>query len=130
MKLLLDTNALVWLLDKADGGSLGIHVRDHLQQAEVVYASSISVVEIRIKSMLGRLKSQPDLLADIAKAGCLPLSLSDVDADTIVDFPVLKRHDPFDRMLLAQASAQGLTLLTSDKVLLNLNLSFVVDARK
>ncbi|MDN5796628.1 MAG: hypothetical protein L0H79_12845 [Intrasporangium sp.] len=44
-------------------------------------------------------------------------------------FAALAHHDPFDRMLLAQASAEGMRFLTSDAVLLGLGLDWVVDAR-
>ena len=44
-------------------------------------------------------------------------------------FPALVRHDPFDRMILAQAEAERMTLLTADRTLLVLGQTWIVDAR-
>jgi len=49
-------------------------------------------------------------------------------AEGICDFPELTRHDPFDRLLVAQASHDGLRLLTSDRVLIALARDFILDA--
>ena len=130
MKILLDTNALVWVLAHHDGGKLGKDARQALQAAKVVYVSPVSVLELRIKAMLGKLEVGEDLLSDIAASGCDMLEYSGHDADAIRCFPQLARHDPFDRMLLAQAQTQHLTLLTADTALLCLDLPFVMDARR
>lgn len=47
----------------------------------------------------------------------------------MLQFPQLKKHDPFDSLLVAQAHAERLTLLTADRALLNLGLPFIRDAR-
>ena len=51
-------------------------------------------------------------------------------AEAIQDYPELARHDPFDRLLVAQADRAGLRLLTADRVLLGLQRSFILDATK
>lgn len=130
MKLLLDTHTLIWLLDQVEGGSLGRLAHKHMSEAEVLYASSLSVAEIRIKSMLGKLVSQPELLDDIAQAGCTDLPFLSTHADALTKFPQLARHDPFDRMLLAQAVSENARFLTADQFLLSLGLPFVLDAAK
>jgi PIN domain nuclease of toxin-antitoxin system len=129
LNLLLDTNALIWILGHTSGGQLGRKTRQLIGEADNVYASSVSVLEIRIKTMLGKLVSADDLLDDILKSGFVELPFNSRHADALLLFPTLAKHDPFDRMLLAQASVAGATLTTSDSMLLSLGLPFVVDAR-
>jgi len=130
LKILLDTNALIWLVGYIDGRSLGPNAKQLLNDADIVYSSSVSILEIRIKTMLDKLTSGEELLEDISKAGLISLSFDSNQANTIRDFPSLARHDPFDRMLLSQAKTEGLILLTSDTVLLGMNLTYVVDSRE
>lgn len=87
------------------------------------------MVEIRIKTMLGKMDSRDDLTEDIHRAGCVQLEHSFLAADCTTKFPELVRHDPFDRMLLAQALSEGLAFMTADQTLLDLGLDYVVDAR-
>jgi len=101
-----------------------------LKDADEVYASAVSVLEIRIKTMLGKLTSEDDLLADIKEAGLMTLSFNVNHADALVNFPELRKHDPFDRMLIAQAECEKMTLLTSDTKLLGFAHSYVSDSRK
>lgn len=128
MNLLLDTNALIYLLSSKEGTGLGEQAKRQLAQANTVYVSAISIVEIRIKVMLGKLKAPDDLLMVIKQAGLQELAFNFLAANGLVDFPELVRHDPFDRMLLSQTQAHDLQLLTTDKVLLSLDLPYVVDA--
>jgi PIN domain nuclease of toxin-antitoxin system len=130
LRLLLDTNALIWLLGRTDGDLLGTKAKLLIQNTDAVYASSVNVLEIRIKTMLGKLVSADDLLDDIAAAGLKNLPFDMSHADAITNFPTLSRHDPFDRMLIAQAQVEGMTLLTSDGVLLDLDNSPTADSRK
>lgn len=129
MRVLLDTNALWWLIDRPENSRLGKSARAAILDAELLYVSSISIVEIRIKTMIGKAESRPDLMLDITRAGCRELVFSSAHADMLLDFPQLARHDPFDRMLLAQAAREGLIFLTADEVLLGLGLAYVRDAR-
>jgi PIN domain nuclease of toxin-antitoxin system len=114
MRLLLDTHILLWWL--GDDERLADKARDFIDQSEAVFVSAASAWEIAIKSSIGKLRS-PDDLHDV------------LHANRIVELPVtivhalaaarLPRHhgDPFDRMLVAQATVESLTLLTSDAVL-------------
>jgi len=108
---------------------LGPIARASLSRADTVYSSSISIVEIRIKSMLGKLTLPDDLVARLRQDGIGELSFSHRDADGLAHFPELARHDPFDRMLIAQAHASGLTLLTADQALLDVARAPTQDAR-
>lgn len=130
MKLLLDTNTLIWLLGDVDGDKIGAKTKQLIEDADAVYASSINILEIRIKTMLGKLHSDDDLLKDIKVAGLQNLPFDTEHADDITKFPTLSRHDPFDRMLIAQAQSENMILLTSDNVLLNLDNSLTRDSRE
>lgn len=130
MRLLLDTNVLLWQIGLSGGGRLGSKARSLMQQAEAVCVSAISIVEMQIKTMNGKLDAPADVLPAIIEAGDQPLDFSPGAADGLRNFPKLARYDPFDRMLLAQAQTEGLHLLTADELLLGLKLPFIVDARQ
>lgn len=130
MDILLDTNALIWLLNSPTGGSMSDKAKDQINNADTVYASSISVLEIRIKTMLGKLEAPDNLLDAITSAGLKTLSFTMEHADALSYFPDLSRHDPFDRMLLAQAKTEGFVFLTSDGILLSQGIDYVVDVRQ
>ncbi|WP_028932839.1 type II toxin-antitoxin system VapC family toxin [Pseudonocardia spinosispora] len=124
--LLLDSQAVVWLLD--DSARLGARARELIQTAGGVYVSAASVWELTIKSMLGKLTIPADLASRLRQQGLVPLSVTAEHAEGIREFPELLRHDPFDRLLVAQAHRSGLRLLTADQVLLGLGRDFVIDA--
>jgi len=127
--ILLDTNALLWLLH-ADG-RLGDRSRKAIDAATVVYCSSVSSSELTIKHMLGRLAlpGGDRFPAAFSDAGLRELAFTSAHATAMLRFPALTRHDPFDRMILAQADAERLTLLTSDSTLLALGETWIQDAR-
>lgn len=115
--LLLDTTALIWCLSGSP--HLGPASRSAIQSADRVHFSAVSAVEVSLKVTLGRLPAPPRALHESAReAGLRELPLDAVHAHTLLDLPSLARHDPFDRMLAAQAVCGGLTLLTSDSILL------------
>ena len=126
--LLLDSQALLWLLD--DNPRLGPRARQAITSAQGVHVSAATVWELTIKTMLGKLSVPAGLPAMITAQGLELLSITAGHAEAIRDFPELTRHDPFDRLLVAQASHTGLRLLTADQVLLNLNRDFILDATR
>ena len=124
--LLLDSQVALWILD--DSPRLGPRAREIITSATTVHVSAATIWELTIKAMLGKL-SVPDKLADrLAEQGLALLNITAEHAEGIRDFPELTRHDPFDRLLVAQASHDGLRLLTSDRVLLALARDFILDA--
>ena len=78
--------------------------------------SAASVWEIAIKAALGRLRTPEDLEAELIREGISSLDITVADALTAGSLP---RHhnDPFDRMLVAQAQARAMTLVTRDSML-------------
>ena len=126
--VLLDTHSLIWVLQ--GGTRFGAETRELLQTSEGVRFSSISIAEIRIKQMLGKLAVPEDVLERIEASGLQPSSFTPSAADELLAWPQLVRHDPFDRLLLAQAASLGTRLLTVDRVLLELEGAPVLDARR
>jgi PIN domain nuclease of toxin-antitoxin system len=126
--LLLDSQALLWLLD--DNPRLGSRARQAITSAQGVHVSAATVWELTIKSMLGKLSVPSDLTTRLTAQGLELLDITAEHAEAIRDFPELTRHDPFDRLLVAQACRAGLRLLTADHVLLNLRRDFILDASR
>jgi len=126
--LLLDSQALVWLLD--DSPRLGTRARQAISSAQGVHVSAATVWELTIKTMLGKLSVPADFSQRLTAQGLIPLSITAEHAEAIRDFPELTRHDPFDRLLVAQAACTGLQLMTADRVLLGLARDFMVDASR
>jgi PIN domain nuclease of toxin-antitoxin system len=102
---------LWWL---ADSGKLSKETRRLIAQAADVYVSAASVWEIGIKRALGKLEITEDLQAEIEKNSFRALP---IEVRHAVAAGKLPRHhdDPFDRMLVAQAAVESLTLVTSDR---------------
>ncbi len=128
--ILLDTNAVLWLY--RDSADLGAQSRSRLAAAPRVHFSSVTVMEITIKHMLGRLPLPGgDGYSDVfVRSGLAELPFTSAHARAMARFPALARHDPFDRMLLAQASEESFELMTSDAVLLGLGEPWIHDARR
>lgn len=126
--LLLDSQALLWLLD--DNPRLGPEARSTITSARGVHVSAATIWELTIKTMLGKLSVPTALSAVVTGQGLLVLNITGEHAEAIRDYPELTRHNPFDRLLVAQADRAGLKLLTADQVLLGLKREFILDATK
>lgn len=112
MRLLLDTHAFLWWLsdwDHLDGDAVAA-IAD---PANEVFVSAVSGWEIGVKRAKGRLTA-PDNLASMVEDGRFRhLHLTFHHAERAAKLPMHHR-DPFDRMLVAQAQAEGLVLVTRD----------------
>lgn len=126
--LLLDSQTLLWVLD--DSPRLGPEARKTINSARGVHVSAATVWELTIKAMLGKLVVPTALSEAITEQGLQLLNITPEHAEGIRDYPELTRHDPFDRLLVAQADQAGLRLLTADRVLLELRRDFILDATK
>ena len=117
MNLLLDTQVLLWAAGVSD--RLPDEGRTLLEQSETrLVFSAASIWEIAIKSGMGR----PDFRVDphLLRRGLLENSYTELPvtgahAVAVTLLPPLHK-DPFDRILIAQAQVEGITLLTADKV--------------
>jgi PIN domain nuclease of toxin-antitoxin system len=110
MRLLLDTHVLLWAL--LEDPRLSSAQLDAIGTGEL-YLSAASVWEIGIKRGIGKLDVPEEIFSIAANAGCRPLPISWIHAETAAALP--HHHaDPFDRMLIAQARCEGLRLVSSD----------------
>jgi PIN domain nuclease of toxin-antitoxin system len=118
VKLLLDTHLLLWAA--ADDRQLSLAAREMLEDpANTLHVSAASLWEITIKHRLGRDDFRIDpvrLHRALLDNGYADLPISAAHALAAGALPMLHK-DPFDRMLVAQATNDGLTLLTSDSTL-------------
>lgn len=120
MNLLLDTHAILWMLD--DDPRLPVTARTMILEAHDIRYSPASLWEIAIKLSIGRydFRLSPDWSQVIPKAleanACRMLAIS---ADHCERVGQLAWHhrDPFDRMLIAQAQCEDLTLLSCDQLI-------------
>ena len=114
MNLLLDTHVLLWALDSPE--RLDDRARDAIRDPRNrVLVSSASAWEISIKTALGKLRFDGDLTGVLKAVGFDPLAIDVEHALAAGALPPVHR-DPFDRMLVAQARAEGLTVVTRDDV--------------
>ena len=112
-RLLLDTRTLLWWL--ADDSRLGPHARALIADAgNEAWVSAATAWELSIKKALGKLEAPADIDASVAEEGFAKLPISFFHGEQAGALPALHR-DPFDRMLIAQAQAEGLELLTADE---------------
>ena len=124
--LLLDSHVLIWLL-RGDG-RLGSKTQELLVSQHPVYYSAVSVLELTIKALMGRIDLPNTLSAALEEEGLRQMPLTGEHAELLADFPELLGHDPFDRALVAQARAENLTFVTADRRLLSLGRTFIHDA--
>ena len=114
MKLLLDTQALLWWL--ADSTRLGGVARAAIVDGnKTVFVSAASALEMEIKNALGKLRVPDNLEATLAKERFLELPIRITHTAALRRLPAIHR-DPFDRLLVAQAQVEGLSVVTSDPV--------------
>lgn len=116
LRLLLDTHSLIWALDAPE--RLPPTVLDAFDRAGVaVFASAASTWEIAIKVSLGRLRFPvADLPSALKDAVFEELPVRTVHGMAMAELPLIHR-DPFDRLLIAQARHEGMTLVTCDSAI-------------
>jgi PIN domain nuclease of toxin-antitoxin system len=115
MRLLLDTHIFLWWV--TDNRKLSKAVRSRITQATEVYISSASIWELAIKIKLKKLNADIAQLAEeISNSGFSELPITGRHASFIYHLPLMHR-DPFDRIMIAQAICEPLTLITCDSIL-------------
>jgi PIN domain nuclease of toxin-antitoxin system len=115
LKLLLDTHAALWFLsdDQRLGESAARQLTDDTNQ---VLLSAVVVWEVAIKRSLGKLEAPENFAPTLLDAGLQPLPIS-IDHVAAVEQLPGHHRDPFDRMLVAQASIEGAALVSHDEAL-------------
>jgi PIN domain nuclease of toxin-antitoxin system len=111
VSLLLDTHIVLWWLN--DDPTLAQELKDRLDHDPDVYVSAATVWEVAIKQALGKLDGPADLPERIRDSGFQPLAIDHDHAIAAGRLPLIHR-DPFDRILVAQAQHEELTLVTRD----------------
>lgn len=110
MRLLLDTHVLIWW----DAGlGLPSAIVEAIRGADQVYVSAVTGWEIAIKTSLGRMATSRRVEDAVADSGFEELPVRLRHAHRVQALPWHHR-DPFDRMLVAQALDEGLTLVSKD----------------
>ncbi len=118
MNFLLDTQILLWLFLRSDRVKKSVRAQ-LADPRNVVYASAVSTWEISIKAELGKLQL-PGLPATylpdrIERSGFRELPITSKHTYGVFDLPTHHR-DPFDRLLIAQAQIESLTVVTTDRI--------------
>ena len=112
MTLLLDTHVLLWWLD--DHPTLSKKAKAVIADGKnLVFVSAVVIWEIRIKQALGKLQIPKNFRKVLGDQPFEMLDITVEHAHAVGDLPAHHR-DPFDRMLVAQAKVEGLTLMTRD----------------
>ena len=111
MGLLVDTHVVLWWL--ADDPVLSDEIKNRLDHEPDAYVSAATVWEVAIKQAIGILPEPAGLPEQIRNCGFAELPITSQHAMTAARLPLIHR-DPFDRMLVAQAQDENLTLVTRD----------------
>ena len=111
--LLLDTHVFLWRIDASE---LGAEARGRIGRADLVLVSAASAREAGIKAALGRLRIPAPFGSGVDASGFRRLPITFGHAEAAAALPP-HHADPFDRMLVAQARLEGLTLVTHDRSL-------------
>jgi len=110
---LIDTHVLLWAV--SDDPRLSIQQREILHQGDDLVVSAVSIWEIAIKRALGKLILNGDIV-DVVKSRNIPFLAIDERHAARTEHLGNHHRDPFDRLLIAQAQVESLTILTSDTI--------------
>ncbi len=116
MKVLLDSHCWLWSI--SEPGRLNVRARALFEETrKPLFLSAASSWEIAIKVSLGKLKlPEPPtsfVPSRLAATGIRPLAIEHAHALRVAELPA-HHADPFDRLLIAQAQLEGMTILTAD----------------
>jgi len=119
LKILLDTVTFLWVVFSPSRLS-SVAIRLYEDPSNEVFLSAASVYEIVVKVMIGKLEvgGSPSqfIRAERESRGILPLPIDEDAAFAVERLPAI-HADPFDRLLIAQSIASGMTLLTPDALI-------------
>jgi PIN domain nuclease of toxin-antitoxin system len=116
LRQLLDTHLVLWWME-GDVSKISERALAALgSEGMEPVVSAVTVWEVAIKRSLGKVKARAGMLNEIERAGVELLPVTARHADLVASLP-LHHRDPFDRLLVAQATAENIPLVTSDKSL-------------
>jgi PIN domain nuclease of toxin-antitoxin system len=122
MRLLLDTHVVLWELEGSR--TVSPAAREAIEQATDLLFSVVSFAEIGVKAAIGKLSVPSDLRERVLDSGVKVLPL-DADHGLAVGALPVHHRDPFDRLLIAQARAEHLTMVTADRRIAAYDVSLV-----
>jgi PIN domain nuclease of toxin-antitoxin system len=111
VRLLLDTQVVLWRMHGTP--TLRSEVREQFNDAEELRVSVVSFIEIGIKAATGKLRMPANFRERVLESGAQLLNLAPEHGLGLAELP-LHHRDPFDRLLIVQARAEGLTIVTAD----------------
>jgi PIN domain nuclease of toxin-antitoxin system len=111
VRLLVDTHVVLWWL--LDDPTLAAEVKDLLDHEPDAFVSAATTWEVAIKQAMGKLRGPKDLPERIRDSGLVELPITIGHSIAAGRLPRL-HNDPFDRMLIAQALSEDLTMVTRD----------------
>ncbi|MEK6480577.1 type II toxin-antitoxin system VapC family toxin [Catalinimonas sp. 4WD22] len=126
MNLLVDTHAVIWFITEDD--QLPINVKKLIEDAtNTCFVSIASLWEMGIKYSLGKLDLKADLkrifeLIDQSGLTILPITPTHILTNSSLNF---HHRDPFDRLIIAQAKSEGLTLISKDDEFKDYNINLI-----
>ena len=127
-RAILDTQVAFWLV--SGNKHLSAATLKAINASRETVVSAISLAELEQKALLGKLAAPVGLAQRYLEQGIVIESFGFEASEQLRRFPQLAKHDPFDRMILAQAPLQfGTVFFTADSVLADLGLDWVVDCR-
>lgn len=112
MNILIDTHIFLWLLN--DPSKINTQYLKHLKNTKnAIYMSSMSMVELIIKSSIGKLQIEFDIEQE---ANAMDIEVVSFDAQDALQLSKLPLHhkDPFDRMIIAQTMRKNYVLMSDD----------------
>jgi PIN domain nuclease of toxin-antitoxin system len=112
VRLLLDTHVVLWQLEGTP--KLGPRAREAILAADELSFSVVSFAELGVKAAVGKLTIPADLYDRVLATGVQILGLSPDHALSVAGLP-LHHRDPFDRLLIAQACSERMTLMSADR---------------
>lgn len=122
MKYLLDTHALLWWLG---GNSISSEAYDIIANPKnKIFISSVSSWEIVIKKSLGKLNAPDNLAQAISVNNFIELPIT-ISHTLIVANLALYHQDPFDRLLIAQATYEQLPIISRDIIFSQYNIQLI-----
>lgn len=127
-KYLLDTQSLLWFANNPD--ELGRAAYRLIVSAVWVGYSPISIAELEVKRMIGKIRRSSELESLLFEEEIFELPFAAAHAKELARFGTLVKHDPFDRLIVAQAAAEKCHLITADQKLLDLGFDWILDARE
>jgi len=122
VRLLLDTHVVLWELEGSR--TVSPAAREAIEQATDLLFSVVSFAEIGVKAAIGKLSVPPDLREHVVRSGVQVLPL-DADHGLAVGALPMHHRDPFDRLLIAQARSERLTIVTADRRIAAYDVSLV-----